>query len=75
MYLNTSRKIFLKVILLESIFLRSLNIFFSVSLPAKLECSVKAKDTGLRAKKPLHFLARHVIFLDRSLTVSGVTFP
>lgn len=35
---------------------------FSISLTAKLEGSLKAKDTGLRAKKPCNLLARRVIF-------------
>ena len=61
--------------LVREYLLMQFECIFSVSLTAKLEGSLKAKDSGLRAKKSCHFLARHVIFLDRSLTVSGVTFP
>lgn len=33
------------------------------------------ESKGLGARRPCFFLARHVIFLVRSLHVSGVTFP
>lgn len=55
--MDKSRKISLKVILLMQF-----EYIFSISLTAKLKGSLKAKDTGLRAKKPCNLLARRVTF-------------